>query len=106
MNWNTVCTPKKGGLGIRPLRQMNNALLGKLLWRIGEDTNSLWRSVILAKYGLRRDGWDLDGPYTRTQAYGISNKEAFLNSIKYRVGSNSKILLWQDTWAGDWPLAA
>lgn len=70
MNWKTVCTPKKGGLGSRPLRQMNNALLGKLLWMIGEDTNSLWRSIILAKYGLRRDGRDLDGPYTRTQAYG------------------------------------
>lgn len=29
MNWKTVCTSKKeGGLGLRPLRHMNNALLG------------------------------------------------------------------------------
>lgn len=33
----------KGGLGIRRLKQMNQALLGKWLWRFGEEPASLWR---------------------------------------------------------------
>lgn len=36
--WNKVCKPKReGGLGIRPLKLMTAALLGKWLWRLGED---------------------------------------------------------------------
>lgn len=50
VDWKFICTPKKeGGFGLRPLREMNNALLGKWLWRIDKDSDSLWNSVILAK---------------------------------------------------------
>lgn len=41
VKWDNVCRSKnEGGLGIRPIRQMNCALLGKWLWRIGEDNDS------------------------------------------------------------------
>lgn len=34
VNWTQVCKQvSEGGLGIRPLRQLNTALLGKRLWR-------------------------------------------------------------------------
>ena len=57
IKWLQVCTPKKeGGLGIRPLQEMNLALLGKWLWRIGDDSHSLWKQVILCKYDISRDG--------------------------------------------------
>ena len=39
------------GLGIRRLRSINSALLGKWLWRYGIETDALWRKVIEAKYG-------------------------------------------------------
>ena len=42
VNWAIICEPKKeGGLGIRPLKQLNHALLGKWLWRLGEEQESL-----------------------------------------------------------------
>jgi hypothetical protein len=63
VDWNSICKPKEdGGLGFRPLRLMNQALLGKWLWRIGEISNSLWKRILLAKYGARRNGWDISRP--------------------------------------------
>lgn len=42
VEWKKVCTPKiEGGLGLRLLRLINNALLGKWFWRIGDATNNL-----------------------------------------------------------------
>ena len=50
VNWATVCKPKKeGGLGLMSIKLMSQALLGKWLWRLGEEQNSLWGQVIHAK---------------------------------------------------------
>ena len=41
LNWRTVCMSKvKGGLDIRSLAPMNEALLGKWAWRFVEEENS------------------------------------------------------------------
>ena len=58
VNWSMVCTPlSSGGLGIRNLRTFNVALLGKWLWRFGQESDALWRKVIEAKYGCDWSGW-------------------------------------------------
>lgn len=104
-----VCTPKTaGGLGIRPMRLMNNALLGKWLWRIENDTDSLWNRIITAKYGVKRDGCDIYGPPNQCSCLwkGITSiKTTFSDSIKYRVGSGNKILFRLDTLVGERSLA-
>eukprot|EP00268_Persea_americana_P014029 TRINITY_DN16210_c0_g1_i2.p1 TRINITY_DN16210_c0_g1~~TRINITY_DN16210_c0_g1_i2.p1 ORF type:complete len:280 (+),score=35.24 TRINITY_DN16210_c0_g1_i2:349-1188(+) len=39
VDWESICKPKdEGGLGIRPLKKMNQALLGKWLWRIEDGS--------------------------------------------------------------------
>uniref|UniRef100_A0A2N9J5R7 Reverse transcriptase domain-containing protein n=1 Tax=Fagus sylvatica TaxID=28930 RepID=A0A2N9J5R7_FAGSY len=58
VNWSQVCQPiHSGGLGIRNLRMFNKALLGKWLWRFGNEREALWRQVIVAKYGISHGGW-------------------------------------------------
>ena len=80
--WSQVCKPKKErGLGIRPLKEMNLALLGKWPWRIGDDDHSLWKQVIFSKYDISRDGWLTRDPLTRFAALWrgiLTVKEAFL----------------------------
>ena len=42
VNWDEVCCPKQeGGLGIRPLRVMNEALKTKWLWRFAKEDNAM-----------------------------------------------------------------
>ena len=58
VNWNEVCRPKQlGGLGIRPLRDMNEALKTKWLWRFAKEDSDMWKNGIKAKYGIDELGW-------------------------------------------------
>ena len=45
-----------GGLGIRRIGVFNQALLGKWLWRFGNEVTHLWRKVIATKYGEASGG--------------------------------------------------
>jgi len=58
VNRNEVCRPKQyGGLGIRPLCVMNEALKTKWLWRFAKEDSAMWKNVIKAKYGIDNLGW-------------------------------------------------
>jgi len=56
--WDEICRPNKdGGLGIRPIRSMNEALKTKWLWRFTSEDDVLWKKVIVSKYDSDRLGW-------------------------------------------------
>jgi hypothetical protein len=60
VNWKIICSPiPRGGLGIENIMLFNKALVGKWLWRFGQEENSLWRWVTVMKYGIQRGGWCL-----------------------------------------------
>lgn len=43
VSWEDICLPKReGGLGIRPLKEINTVLCLKLLWRLFSNKTSLW----------------------------------------------------------------
>lgn len=109
VNWATVCKSKKeGGLGLTSIKLMSQALLGKWLWRLGEEQNSLWGQVIYAKYEVSGNGWDLSGLSYRfsTLWKGITSvREAFQANTPCRVGSGDNIYFWLDCWIGDTSLA-
>jgi hypothetical protein len=48
-----LLVPRRG-LGVKNLMLFNKALLGKWLWRFVQEENSLWRQVIVEKYGVQR----------------------------------------------------
>ncbi|VVA31869.1 Hypothetical predicted protein, partial [Prunus dulcis] len=57
VRWVRVSKSKEeGGLGIGSLRERNEALRAKWLWRFPLETNSLWHRIIKSKYGLDSNG--------------------------------------------------
>lgn len=95
-------------MGIRPLKQMNQALSGKWLWRLGEEQDSPWCQVVVSKYEVTRFGWDILGlsNWHLSLWKGIlSIKEAFIATIRFRVRTGEKMHFWLDAWLGDRPLA-
>ncbi|KAG9442213.1 hypothetical protein H6P81_018067 [Aristolochia fimbriata] len=58
VRWEEVCKPKSlGGLGIRRLRIMSKALLGKWCWKINQNTDTPWCAIVRAKLGIDGDPW-------------------------------------------------
>ncbi|XVF65903.1 hypothetical protein PTKIN_Ptkin09bG0288100 [Pterospermum kingtungense] len=52
IGWDEVCKSKEyGGLGMVDLGLKNRALLNKWVWRFSIDNNSLWKQVIVERYG-------------------------------------------------------
>lgn len=47
VKWSSLCKPKSDvGLGFKPLKLMNQALLGKWLWRIGDGSEGGYGSKL------------------------------------------------------------
>jgi len=65
VNWDEVYRPKQeGGLGIKPLRIMNDALKIKWLGRFAKGEDSMWKNVIKVKYEIDDLGW-----WTKSNSY-------------------------------------
>ena len=51
MAWDKVCLEKKaGGIGLRNLKDMNKALIGKLGWKLVTMESLVWTRILRAKY--------------------------------------------------------
>lgn len=52
VSWKQICKLKeKGGVRVVNLVVKNKALLAKWSWRFAVEKDTMWRKVILAKYG-------------------------------------------------------
>jgi len=109
LQWNEVCRLKKeGGLGIRPLRDMNDALKTKWLWRFAKEDDAMWKNVIKVKYGIDELGW-----WSKKSSYShgvgcwksiLTSLERFKSLVHFEVKGGSRVLFWHDVWHGDRPL--
>uniref|UniRef100_A0A2N9JAL9 Reverse transcriptase domain-containing protein n=1 Tax=Fagus sylvatica TaxID=28930 RepID=A0A2N9JAL9_FAGSY len=105
VNWAQVCQPVHlGGLGIRNLRIFNKALLGKWLWRFGNEREALWRLVIVAKYGDQHGGWssgEVLGPNGVSLWKNIrKNWTTFSHFLNFEIGDGATVRFWTDRWCG------
>nr|KYP61054.1 Retrovirus-related Pol polyprotein LINE-1 [Cajanus cajan] len=56
INWNTICLPKShGGLGLRHMREANNAFMMKNCWSLISEPDKLWVRVVKTKYGCTEE---------------------------------------------------
>ena len=57
VKWPDVCKAKNfGGLGLRRLNSLNQALLGKWFCKFFVEPESLWRKIICGKSGKLEEG--------------------------------------------------
>ncbi|RVX09127.1 putative ribonuclease H protein [Vitis vinifera] len=112
VRWNLVCLEKrKGGLGVRNLSLMNNALLCKWNWRFANERDALWRSVISLKYGVEEGGCCTRDVMGRN---GVGLWKAirkrwglFDGRVAFHLGNGQRVKFWKDKWLwafNDWEI--
>lgn len=110
VNWMQVCLPTaSAGLGVRPIKATNSALLTKWLWRLDFDGVSPWKSILTWKYGFQKFGWDIY--LARCKASGMWRAIAtcvdkFKDGIKFKAGRGDRIKFLTDPWSGSSSLAS
>ncbi len=106
VNWKTVCQPvSRGSLGIKNHAVLNQALLGKWLWRFVVKHDTLWKQVVVTKYGYETGSWCpgiVNGPYGMSLWKHIRQGwERFSPHLKFGLGCGSYIHFWLDIWCGE-----
>ena len=106
VNWCIVCMEKKdGGLGIRNLSRLNKALLGKWCRRFASEQDSLWKQVIVRKFGKEDGRWC---PGDSRESHGVGLWKAIRNGwmefskmVAFKVGDGRRVWFWKDRWCGE-----
>lgn len=108
VSWNNTCRPNaEGGLGIKHIGFFNKALLCKWKWRILNEEGTLWKQILVARYGDVNRGVLL-GFETKTNKkastwwknlISISSHktnlfECFAGNINCGLGKDDSILFW------------
>lgn len=57
ISWQQVCLPlDAGGLDVRPIKDVNVALLSKCLWRFASEKEAPWKSLLISNHSLGNFG--------------------------------------------------
>ncbi|KAL0293553.1 UNVERIFIED_CONTAM: hypothetical protein Sradi_6930300 [Sesamum radiatum] len=102
--WEQVCEPiSHGGLGIRNIQTMNNALMSKHLWQILiQKHDSIWVSWITKhrlKHGTVWAVKETEGSWIWKKLLKL--RARLLHGIQYHVGDGAEFKLWLDPWHPD-----
>jgi len=113
VDWRYVCLRKEyGGLGVRKLREFNEALLGKWCWRLLVDRGSMWYRVLVARYGevfeRLEDGGRSGSNWWKEvvsirDGIGSGGDGWFKDCVARRVGDGENTLFWHDRWCSEAP---
>ena len=110
VKWATLCKPRgEGGLGIKSIKLFNKALLAKWKWRLGIDEKGLWKDILESIYGSWKSQDDrktIQSEYRwwkdlRKICGSSDDRKWFEENVRWKVGSGSRILFWEDKWTGD-----
>ncbi|KAL5741942.1 hypothetical protein ACOSP7_028674 [Xanthoceras sorbifolium] len=103
VNWDTVCCPKsKGGLGLKNMKLLNQALFAKAGWRIMQGEEGLWGNILLNKYIKNSSLLEASrlprGCCSSTWRGIIYGASLVQKGTQWRVGDGTKIHFWTDSW--------
>lgn len=112
VRWEAICQLKQaGGLGIGRLEEKNESLLAKWWWRFGKEKDSLWRKILVGKYGedclhiiwqAWKSGVNVKVSPVMKNIISISDdcfeKCCSRNCFKWVLGNGKKVDFWSDNW--------
>ncbi|CAL9018470.1 unnamed protein product [Prunus brigantina] len=103
VKWERVANSKEeGGLGVGSLKEKNEALRAKWLWRFPMEPNSLWAMVVKSKYGSATNGWDANPASMVTSLNPWKDISAgyqtFLQCCRFELGNGNRVRFWEDSW--------
>ncbi|KAG7537667.1 Ribonuclease H domain [Arabidopsis suecica] len=99
--WNTLTLPKsEGGLGFREIEQFNDALLGRISWKILHFPDSLLARVLLGKYCREKNFLEVTASSSCSHGWRsiLAGREVLLKGLGWTVGDGSSINIWKDPW--------
>ncbi|XP_074293374.1 uncharacterized protein LOC141620388 [Silene latifolia] len=99
--WKRLCRPKgMGGMGFRDFHLFNLALLGKQVWRLTTETESLWARMMRAKYYPEGDFMTARLGHNPSYTWrGILDaRKALEGGMRKRIGDGLSTLVWRDAW--------
>lgn len=99
--WSKITPPYGlGGLGIRDLSRVNEALLMKLLWKLASNNSALWIDLVKAKYLPRSELWLSKRTYKCSSCWrGImAVRSTLLPLLTWRLGDGSVCTALAQPW--------
>ena len=102
MVWKDVASPlKEEGLGIKRIREWNQAAIAKYLWKLVQsDPTSSWAKWARANLLRGRSLWDISTPSDCSWTWRklLSLRDRFRSHARWVVGNGRNTLLWFDNW--------
>ncbi|XP_078152638.1 uncharacterized protein LOC144547828 [Carex rostrata] len=101
ISWDTITKPKEeGGLAVRDLKAMNEAMLLKALWKIAAGSDAMWVQMVVAKYIPRSKLWTSKRTYNCTPFWRAIMKlrTLLLPMIKWCIGDGEKCEVFGQPW--------
>ncbi|KAK3222943.1 hypothetical protein Dsin_009968 [Dipteronia sinensis] len=101
-----MCKSKKaGGLGIGRMLDKNKSFFAKWMWRFGSEFDSLWRTVLCAKYGVRKESllWECSPNMNASLfvkaiksllASGLKTEKVIKEGLKVIIGDGNMADFW------------
>ena len=93
--WGDVCKPKnQGGMRVLDLKVMNQALLGKWLWKWFRKPDIVWVKITETAYFKSTRGWTVSNHADISLIWKIvmSNIDSFMCSTTVKVGTCDMVL--------------
>ncbi|XP_056685626.1 uncharacterized mitochondrial protein AtMg00310-like [Spinacia oleracea] len=101
ISWNKICQPKSmGGLGLHKTRPLNQAFLAKLGWKILQNDQSLWVSLIRKKYLTNTTFFEYNPKPKDSSIWKhiLNQREILHKGIRWKIENGKSINFWLDNW--------